>query len=177
MSAQPPSLSHLLSDLTGRARALGLKDVEWAALAGIRQETLSRLRRRQSCDLSTLRALAEVVGAEITLIDLWAGGVSEDGHLPLSLSREDEARLLRLACATNIDVDAWLNAGPRFFVAGVAVMLAGEPGCDRQRFLALAEQLHPGASLPEVFSLWLERSPLRPSRFLPMLAMEGRHGS
>ena len=36
------------------------------------------------------------------------------------------------------------------------------------RYLRLAEVLHPGVSTPEVFALWLENSPVRPSRFLPM---------
>ena len=42
---------------------------------------------------------------------------------------------------------------------------------------ALAEVLHPGATEVPVFARWLKRSPLRPSRFLPMLAMETRHAA
>lgn len=61
-------------------------------------------------------------------------------------------------------------------MAGLAVMLAGEPGCERQQYLALAERLYPGASLPQNFSSWLDRSPLRPSRFLPLVARE-RHST
>jgi hypothetical protein len=49
-------------------------------------------------------------------------------------------------------------------------MLASVEGHDRRAFLSLAEQLHPGASEPAVFSRWLERSPVRPSRFLPLMA-------
>ena len=36
--------------------------------------------------------------------------------------------------------------------------------------LALAETLHPGATEPAVFARWLAHSPLRPSRFLPMVS-------
>ena len=53
-------------------------------------------------------------------------------------------------------------------MAGLAVMLAGVDGFDRPGLLALAEVLHPGAGEPEVFSRWLQRSPLRPYRFLPI---------
>ena len=73
--------------------------------------------------------------------------------------------------------EAWASAGPRFFMAGLAVMLAGERGLDRRGLLALAERLHPGMTEPAVFTLWLDRSPLRPSRFMPLLEMERRHAA
>ena len=54
-------------------------------------------------------------------------------------------------------------------MGGVAVMLASARGYDRSLYLGLAESLHPGITAPEVFSAWLAQSPVRPSRFLPML--------
>ena len=48
-------------------------------------------------------------------------------------------------------------------------MLGSARGYDRSRYLDLAEFLHPGITAPEVFSAWLAQSPVRPSRFLPML--------
>ena len=54
-------------------------------------------------------------------------------------------------------------------MAGLAVMMASTPGYDRRALLALAEQLHPGATEVAVFSRWLERSPVRPTRFLALL--------
>jgi len=72
---------------------------------------------------------------------------------------------------------AWAAAGPAFFMAGLAVMLASNADADRRGLLALAERLHPGASEVPVFARWLKRSPLRPSRFLPMLAMEITHAA
>lgn len=156
---------------------LSLTDTEWSARAGVRNETLSRLRRRSSCDLSTLQALAAAVDARLAIDDGAATTATPDGHFPSSLDRGDEARLLKLAASGNLAYDAWSAAGPRFFMAGLAVMLAGEPGLDRRSLLALAERLHPGASEPSVFARWLERSPLRPSRFLPLLAMERKHAA
>jgi hypothetical protein len=67
--------------------------------------------------------------------------------------------------------------GPRFFMAGLAVMVASVEGRDRCGLLTLAEQLHPGASEPAVFSRWLERSPVRPTRFLPQLVIWARHAA
>ena len=55
-----------------------------------------------------------------------------------------------------------------FFMGGLAVLLAGARGFERGRYLKLAEALHPGVSTPEVFGMWLKRSPVQPSRFLPM---------
>ncbi len=55
-------------------------------------------------------------------------------------------------------------------MAGLAVMLASVPEYDRVKLLALAERLYAGSSTPATFARWLELSPLRPSRFLPILA-------
>jgi hypothetical protein len=65
--------------------------------------------------------------------------------------------------------------GPRFFMAGLAVMLASAANVDRRLLLDLAEHLHPGASDVAVFNRWLERSPLRPARFLPLVDARRRH--
>lgn len=176
-SSSSPDLPALLRELTAQARALSLTDAEWSARAGVRSETLSRLRRRSNCDLSTLQALATAVDARVVL-DMGPGGeLTADGHFPVSLDREYEARLLQLAASGNLAPGTWAAAGPRFFMAGLAVMMAGEPGLDRPGLLALAEHLHPGASEPAVFAHWLGRSPLRPSRFLPLLAMERKHAA
>jgi hypothetical protein len=53
------TLKELLDSLTVAARGKGLNDAAWASAAGFSKETLSRLRRRNSCDLSTLIALAD----------------------------------------------------------------------------------------------------------------------
>ena len=167
-----PKLSDLLETLTARARARGLTAADWARRARVRQETLSRLRRRDDCDLATLSALAAQVGARLTVTD----ATTPDGLFPARLDREDEARLLALVAGTE-SPRAWADAGPRFFMAGLAVMLASQPGRNRRKLLALAESLHPGASTPVAFNRWLAGSPLRPSRFLPMLEMECRHAA
>lgn len=174
MKAPPPDLQSLLAALTTKARARHLTDADWARQAGVRQETLSRLRRRDNCDLSTLQALAAQVDARLAVTD--AAAATPDGLFPAQLDRAYEARLLALA-AGNASPQAWAAAGPRFFMAGLAVMLAGQRGRDRRELLELAETLHPGASTPTAFNRWLEGSPLRPSRFLSMLEMEPRHAA
>jgi hypothetical protein len=80
-----------------------------------------------------------------------------------------------MSASRTLDPRVWASAGPRFFMAGLAVMLASVQGADRRGLLALGEQLHPGISEPVVFDQWLKRSPVRPARFLPMLAMEAKH--
>ena len=177
MDKSTEKLGAVLEALTRSAREQGLTDTEWAARAGLRKETLSRLRRRSSCDFTTLEALAHVVGSELTVADEPNPAMSPDGHFPLSVDRDFEERLLRLCAARSTEPSRWASAGPRFFMAGLAVMLASAPHFDRRALLALSESLHPGASEPAVFARWLERSPLRPSRFFPMLEMELRHAS
>jgi hypothetical protein len=162
-------LRALLSDLTALARLRGLNDTQWCQAAGVRKETLSRLRRRDSCDLGTVAALAGAVGARLGVTSSPGPEVSEDGHFPAQVSREYEARLLDLLSSGRHDPQTWLAEGPPFFMAGLAVMAASANGFERRGLLSLAEALHPGSSRPDVFALWLERSPVRPSRFLPML--------
>ena len=166
----------MLATMTACARAHSLTDSEWARQAGVRKETLSRLRGRDTCDLTTLLALADVLGLTFGFTQPGIPA-TPNGHFPEALRRDAEARLLALAASGNLDPATWRAAGPCFFMAGLAVMLASEPGRDRRALLALAETLHPGASEPAVFARWLQRSPLRPSRFLPLLEMERKHAA
>jgi len=177
MQTSTHGLGDLVTQLTGIARVRGLNDSQLAAAAGLPKETLSRLRRRESCDLATLNALAKAVGARLAVLEGVPPGATPDGHFPGRLDREYEAGLLTLAASANLDPDVWRAMGPAFFTAGIAVMLASVQGMDRRGLLALAETLHPGSSHPEVFRAWLARSPLRPSRFLPMLRAELRRAA
>jgi hypothetical protein len=177
MDTSTHTLASTLDALTRSARQLRLTDTEWAARAGLRKETLSRLRRRSSCDFETLDALARAVGSRLTVIDESGPATTADGHFPSSVNREFEERLLRLCATRSLEPAGWASLGPKFFMAGLAVMLASAPGFDRRAMLALAESLHPGASEPAVFARWLRRSPVRPSRFFPMLEVELRHAS
>jgi len=170
-------LSAILEELKRQARALGLTDAEWAQRAGIRKESLSRLRGRQSCDFATLDGLARAVGASIGV----AGGsgleFTHDALFPATFGRDDEEKLLDLCVSRRLDAAAWERLGPKFFMAGVAVMLASVSDFDRRALLDLAEQLHAGSSQVEGFALWLAHSPLRPSRFLPMLMANSRRAA
>jgi DNA-binding phage protein len=176
MLTSTPHLHRLLDSLTVAARKKGLNDTAWASAAGFSKETLSRLRRRRSCDLSTLTALADAAGASLSVESIQPATTS-DGHFPRDLSRDYEQQLLALCASQNLEPAAWAAAGSAFFMAGLAVMLASNTDADRRGLLRLAEALHPGATEVSVFARWLKRSPLRPSRFLPMLAMETKHAA
>lgn len=169
MNKSTPYLEPLLADLSAAARRRGLSDSAWAAQSGVRKETLSRMRSRLNADFSTIEALARTVGAHLEVRNADSPVPTVDGHFPAKLDRDDEQRLLDLAAERDLDSQRWCSAGPRFFMAGFAVMLASLRGMDRRKLLELAEDLHPGSSLPEVFSLWLARSPVKPSRFVPLL--------
>lgn len=83
--------------------------------------------------------------------------------------RAEEERLLTLCASGDFRPSRWSRAGPPERMAGVAAMLGSMSGFDNVRMLALAEQLHPGMSRPEVLGKWLATSPVDPSRFFPML--------
>jgi len=170
-------LRSVLDILEHKVRALELTDTEWATRAGIRKETLSRLHSRRSCDFATLQALAGVVGARVGVIDGNMPGSTEDGRFPARLDREYEEQLLDLCASGDLEPARWRHCGPAFFMAGLAVMVASVPEFDRRSLLDLAEALHAGSSQVGVFALWLERSPVRPSRFLPMLLAGMRHAA
>jgi hypothetical protein len=154
-----------------------MNDSAWASAAGLSKETLSRLRRRKSCDLSTLLVLAGAADASISVGPAAKPSLTADGHFPSELSRNYEARLLSLCASKALDLSAWRAAGPAFFMGGLAVMVASLPDVDRRGLLNLAGALHPGITQVSVFAQWLKRSPVRSSRFFPMLAMENTHAA
>src|ERR1700676_3851797 len=170
-------LSSVIESLERMARTSGYTDTEWAARAGIRKETLSRLRGRRSCDFATLQALAEAVGADIGVVDDQATRSAAEDRFPEQVDRAYEERLLELCASGDFDLQRWRRMGPPFFMAGLAVMAASSAEFDRRSLLDLAEGLHVGSSRVEVFESWLEGSPVRPSRFLPMLAARLRRAA
>ena len=143
-------------------------DAAWAGAAGLPRETLSRLKRRPSCDFRTLAALAESAGCVLVAVP------QDATDQTASFSREQEDKLLDLCAGASLDPELWRAHGAGFFMGGLAVMLASARGFERERYLRFAEVLHAGVSTPEVFALWLKRSPVRPARFLPMLRRRKR---
>jgi hypothetical protein len=145
-------------------------DRRWAEACGLPPETLSRLRKRESCDLRTLATLASAVSYVLTVTPAQA-----DPGAPFS--REKEEELLYLCASGSLDAAEWRRHGEGFFMGGLATLLASVRGFDRRKYLALAEELHPGVTQTEVFDLWLQRSPLRAARFLPMLMRRRAHAA
>ena len=168
-------LARIVEALTRAARRRGMNDSQWAAAAGLPKETLSRLRGRTGCDSRTLNALGAAAGARLAVLEGSPVTTTKDEHFPDRIDRDYEDRLLALYDSGILDPDVWRAVGPPFFMAGIAVMEAGVRGAPRESLLALAEKLHPGISQPEVLRAWLARSPVRPSRFLPMLKAKMRH--
>lgn len=161
----------LLDQMAHAARKRFGSDKRWAAACGLTAETLSRLRKRNSCDLATLNALAAAAGYE------WVMAPAESKGERLPFGREQEEALVELCNSGTTDVSRWRQHGSGFFMGGLAVLLASLRGFDRRRYLELAESLHPGISQPEVFALWLQRSPLRAARFVPMLRQARAHAA
>lgn len=163
------TLKSLPAQLLGRMQAVARQKFGslggWAQAAGVPRETLSRLKSQASCDLRTLAALTTAAGYMLTVMPATA---TEDSAFPQTLTRELETRLLELAASGNTDSAAWRQHGSPFFMGGLAVLLASARGFDREKYLRLADELHPGISTPEVFDQWLRETPLRASRFLPM---------
>ena len=88
------------------------------------------------------------------------------------LSRAAEERLARLCASGDLRPSRWRKAGDAQLMAGVATMLASQPGSDRVRLLALAEQLDPGMTDPGRFGQWLLHAPVKAARLMPMVRAE-----
>ena len=161
----------LLEQMAPAARKRFGSDKRWAAACGLTAETLSRLRKRASCDLHTLNALAEAAGFQLTM------SKAADSSETAVFGRAREEALLDLCASGNTEPAAWLAQGGGFFMGGLAMLLAGASRFDRRRYIELAEALHPGISHPEVFELWLQRSPVRAARFLPLLRHRVAHAA
>jgi DNA-binding phage protein len=171
-------LESIVTKLTASARQRGLSDLAWAAQAGVRHETVSRLRHRTSCDFATLAALASAVGCTLTAVSSESSReTTPDGCFPARVDRDYEEELIDLCAADAPDSRLWESLGPRFFMSGLAVMIASVSDFERRTYLELAERLHAGASQAGVFELWLKRSPLRPSRAIPMILAMKRHAA
>ncbi len=155
----------LLSRMAPAARGRYATDAAWAQAAGVPKETLSRLKGQASCDLRTLDSLSRAAGYELAV-------VPEPSHG--TFGRKDEERLLDLCASGNADPSVWSGHGSSFFMGGLAVLLSSAREFEREKYLRLAEALHVGVTTPEVFGLWLERTPVQASRFLPMLRMRRR---
>ena len=155
----------IVGQLAAPARRRYGSDARWAAAAGVPKETLCRLKKSASCDLRTLTALAGAAGMVLAAVPARIEG----SHMPRSFGRAEEAALLDFCAGADWRVESWAAHGPAFFMGGLATLLAGARGFDRRRCLDLAEALHPGVTVPEVFAVWLKLSPLRAARFLPQL--------
>ncbi len=164
----PSELSPLLDRMRLQARARDLSDRDWATAAGLRPETLARLGSRSDCDLRTLNALGGVVGLRMAPV------AHIEPQVPAPFGRVEEEALLKLCVSGSLDVQRWRAAGSRWFMAGVAMLMARGEGAEREGLLLLAEALCPGMSTVETFGQWLETSPVKPARFLPMLDQRKR---
>lgn len=155
----------IVGQLAAPARRRFGSDARWAEAASVPKETLCRLKKSASCDLRTLSALAGAAGMVLAAVPARIEG----GHMPRRFGRAEEAALLDLCAGADLRTERWAAHGPAFFMGGLATLLAGARGFDRRRYLDLAEALHPGITVPEVFGAWLKRSPLRAGHFLPQL--------
>ncbi len=164
---RPASLPAFLDRLAPAVRQAQWTDRQWAEKAQLRPETLARLKQRDDCDLNTLTALADAVGWQLRL------DPALDREMPAQFGRDAEAALLDLCASGSLDVRRWLDAGPRYFMAGLAVLVSNARGTDHEGLCALAEALYPGMTEVTVWNQWLAESPVKPTRFLPMLEQAG----
>ena len=152
-----------LAHLERAASRLGLNRGRWAERAGVRPETLSRLFARDDCDLRTFTSLAGAANQRLLLVG------QPERDMPGAWSRDAERKYALLCASTSTEVALWLREGPRYFLSGLAMMMANARGADREAYLALATALCPAMQDPAEFETWLSMTPAKPSRFLPMV--------
>ena len=99
----------------------------------------------------------------------YAGPAEATAEFPGRFGRTEEERLLDLCASGRLEPRLWRQHGAAFFMAGLATMLASARGFPREQLLGLARELYPGMADAGTFARWLEGSPLRAARFVPML--------
>lgn len=157
------ALLEKLSLLEGAASRLGLNRARWAERAGLRAETVSRLFGREDCELKTLTSLAVAANQQLLFV------AQPQRQMPDVWNRDVERKYVVLCASGSTDVGRWLREGPRYFLSGLAMMMASSRGADRDAYLALAVALCPAMQEPAEFRTWLSMTPAKPSRFLPMV--------
>ncbi len=60
--------SEIINQIIARAKAQNISQGELAARAGIRQETLSRAKKKSNLRFKTIEQLAQIVGLQLKLI-------------------------------------------------------------------------------------------------------------
>ena len=97
---------------------------------------------------------------------------ARDRGFPLSLSREEEMRLARLALGP-YTASAFRDTGyPDAFLAGLAVSFAGHRGLPRHTLLSVARELAPSVVTEEGYRQWLRASPLTLARLSKLMRVE-----
>ena len=87
----------------------------------------------------------------------------------------DAEKLLVDLCAHMLpDETLWRDFGDAELLAGLAVMLAGHGGYQRETYLALAESLQSGASAAELYERWYQKYQPDLARLLAMIDRERR---
>ena len=99
----------------------------------------------------------------------YAGPAEAAAEFPGRFGRAEEELLLDLCASGRLEPRLWRQHGAAFFMAGLATMLASARGFPREQLLGLARELYPGMADAGTFARWLEGSPLRAARFVPML--------
>ena len=133
---------------------------------------LGQVLARAAVERLALRRHGRVIAYLVPAHELEASAgkrTAKAAPLPGSLSRAEEERLLELVASGDLRPSRWRRAGDPRLLAGLAVLLASVELGNRERLMALAERLSPGATTLERANAWLERSPVKPDRFLPLL--------
>src|SRR5450759_1576712 len=94
--------AELLDQMSKAAKGIFSTDSSWAKASGLPKETLSRLRRKPSCCLQTLAALAQTAGYTLVAVP---ATVHDGEHMPNAFGREYEDDLLDLCASGNADPD------------------------------------------------------------------------
>lgn len=124
---------------------------------------------RAAVDKLAIRKHGRIVAYLVPARDVEQRQKQRQERMPRSLSRAQEERLLELAASGDTRPSRWRRAGPPQLLAGLAALLGSLDLGNRERLLALAEQLWPGMSTLEVANEWLRHSPIKADRFVPML--------
>lgn len=169
LRAGPDEGLHLRELARGTGLSLSSLQRELDRPAGLNVIHRHRVSKRVMHQLQRRDVFAKLLLSACVALEL--RGVWFDG---MPADRDREKRMIDLCAHMPPAAELWRDFGDAAFLAGIAVMLAGHTGYERDAYLALAESLHAGASMIENYERWYQKHRPDFARLLSMIDRERR---
>jgi hypothetical protein len=149
LRAAPDSGIHLRELARGGGLSLSSVQIELERLSSLGMLNRKAKGNRLFFSLRRRHPFVKLLLAAATALQL-----RETRFATMPSDRDAEKAFVNFCAHFPPDAEMWRQHGDPEFLAGVATMLAGHHGFDRNLYLALAESLFPGSTSVEQHEVW-----------------------